>query len=338
MINSEMEGELVHELGAHEAGFGESHEAAAEWRGGREHGHGSQAEMASQVFYNHLTAMADRGGRSQALRRIALAAARRALRSYRPASGIEGEGEGEFFGEGEGEGESSLHEFSLEGELNPVRRADGDAMLEHLGHSAAEAESELEAAEQFLPAVPIAARLVMPVLARRSPALARTATRVIARTVPVLTRAVGQVAGTLYRSPVARPLVRALPGIVKGTVVDIARRVAHGRPVTLRGAVQSLARQTVRQLSNPRRLVRSYRHSNARDRRYHYVVSRLTGIPVHRGRAPVATVVQTPGYRAVVNPAPVYTNGYAAAPVTYAPVPTQVAGTGTVCRCQCGQH
>ena len=99
-INAEMEGELAHELAAHEAPAAESHEGAAEWRGGGTHGHGSQAEIASQVFYNHLTAMADRGGRSQALRRIALAAARRALRSYRPAVGREGEGEGEFEGEG----------------------------------------------------------------------------------------------------------------------------------------------------------------------------------------------------------------------------------------------
>ena len=39
-----------------------------------------EQETEHEAFFNHLAAMADRGGRSQALRRIALAAARSALK------------------------------------------------------------------------------------------------------------------------------------------------------------------------------------------------------------------------------------------------------------------
>lgn len=344
-ISAEMEGELAHELAAHQEAAGPAQEEMAGGHGG--HGHGAQAEIASQVFFNHLTAMADRGGRSQALRRIALAAARRALRSYRPEEGIEGEGEAGF----------AAHEFALEGELNPVRQLYGDAVLEHLGHSAAEAESELEAAEQFLPAVPIAARVIVPMLMRNAPAAARAATRVIAQATPALTRAVGQVAGALYRSPVVRPLVRALPGIVRGTVADIARQVARGRPVTAQGAVRALARQTARQLGDPRRLVRVYRASNARDRRYHRTVSRITGVPLpgRTATAPATVVIGSGGgngngYRGSVathggggyrsTPTAGYVNGNGNGHGHGRPgfaVPTTYAGSdGTVCRCHCG--
>ena len=57
-----------------------------------EYEHEQEAEH--EAFFNHLAAMADRSGRSQALRRIALAAARSALKvQSRPWPVIEGEGE-----------------------------------------------------------------------------------------------------------------------------------------------------------------------------------------------------------------------------------------------------
>ena len=64
---SELAGELEHELG-----FAQElvHEFELE--------HEQEAEH--EAFFNHLAAMADRSGRSQALRRIALAAARSALK------------------------------------------------------------------------------------------------------------------------------------------------------------------------------------------------------------------------------------------------------------------
>src|SRR3954452_12829273 len=50
-------------------------------------------EAEHEAFFNHLAAMADRSGRSQALRRIALVAARSALKSQAgPWPVVEGEG------------------------------------------------------------------------------------------------------------------------------------------------------------------------------------------------------------------------------------------------------
>src|SRR5205814_2238086 len=59
---------------------------------------------------------------------------------------LELEGEGELETEMEGEGELELEG---EGEVSPVQKIYADAMMEHLAHMAAEAESEQEAAEHF---------------------------------------------------------------------------------------------------------------------------------------------------------------------------------------------
>lgn len=97
-----------------------------------------EAEAEQEAFFNHLAAMADRGGRSQALRRVAMAAAREALRgARRPWPVIEGEFEFELEGEGEFELEGS---FELEAFLNPAQRGAALAMMEHMAHEAAHAE------------------------------------------------------------------------------------------------------------------------------------------------------------------------------------------------------
>src|SRR5215471_6491445 len=101
-----------------------------------------EQEAEHEAFFNHLAAMADRSGRSQALRRIALAAARSALRvRARPWPVIEGESE---LGKIEGEIEAARE---LEFETSPARQAQFAAMMEHAGHAAAEAANEQEAAE-----------------------------------------------------------------------------------------------------------------------------------------------------------------------------------------------
>jgi len=77
-----------------------------------EHEHEGEHE----AFFNHLAAMADRGGRSQAMRRIALAAARAALKGQtKPWPVIEGEGE---LGELEGERD---HDRELDAEVREGR-------------------------------------------------------------------------------------------------------------------------------------------------------------------------------------------------------------------------
>ena len=118
-------------------------------------------------------------------------------------SEYEGELEGEYELEGEWEGE-----YEDEGErmANPLRRVYPDAMMEHLGHAAAEAETEAEA-EAFIGAlVPLAA------------GLARSAAPHIARSTPQLVRGLSTVARTLRRNPATRPLVRALPTVTRHRV------------------------------------------------------------------------------------------------------------------------
>jgi hypothetical protein len=183
------------------------------------------------------------------LRRVGPAAARSALAAG--ASGLAAaELEAEYEYEGEYEGEHLL---------SPVRRVYADAMMEHFGHVAAQAESEAEA-EAFIGAlIPLAARL----LPRVAPTIMRAA--------PGLIRGVAGITRTLRRNPQTRPLVRALPTIVRRTVADLGRQSIRGRPATAEGAVRTLARQTGGVLSRPHRCQAALRRSAAADHRFHRV-------------------------------------------------------------------
>lgn len=271
-ITQELEQELAHEL-EHEASGGAAHEAAHEQEG--EH----------EAFFNHLAAMAQRSGQSQALRRIALAAARQALRTQpAPPPGIEGEFEYEALGESE-----------YEAMLKVRTPAQIDAMLEHLGHTAAEAANEQEAAEHFLPLIPLAAKAILPVAGKMLLPLAKKAVgtfatkvapKLIKQVTPTLTRAVSNVTRTLFRSPTARPLLHAMPRIARSTVAQLARRVSRGQPVNAKVAVRTLAKNTYRTLSSPRALVGSYRRSLRADRRHHARAGRLVGSTPRNYRRP----------------------------------------------------
>jgi hypothetical protein len=247
------------------------YESEGEWEG----------EFESEEFFRRLAGLARQAVRSPAFRRIGLATARSALgglgdigAAVGGTSGTRGarvggtlgaglgrylsdllpqsefEGEGEFEWEAEGE-------LEYEEELNPIRRVYPDALMEHLGHAAAEAESEAEA-EAFLGAlIPLAAR----VFPRVAPAIMRAA--------PNLIRGVTRAARTLRRSPTTRPLVRALPTVVRRTAASLNRQAAQGRPATPRAAVRTLAQQTGQVLSSPQQCVRAYQRSRALDRRFH---------------------------------------------------------------------
>jgi hypothetical protein len=279
----ELAGELEQELELAE-------ELASEFELEHEH------EAEHEAFFNHLAAMADRRGRSQALRRIALAAARSALKVQAPPwPVIEGETE---LGELEGELESA---YELEFEGSPERQAQFAAMMEHAGHAAAEAANEQEAAEHFLPLVGLAARFVLPKLAglaaRKIGGLAarrvggkligrvggrllrRVGPRLIRRVSPQLTRGLANVTRTLFRNRSTRPLIHAVPRIARTTIARLGRQIASGRRITPRQAVWALARQTARTLSSPRTLARTYRRSLAQDRRYHRRARRVLGRP-----------------------------------------------------------
>jgi hypothetical protein len=146
-------------------------------------------------------------------------------------------------------------------------------MMEHLAHLAAESETEQEAAEQFLPLIGMAAKKLLPIVARRmAPALRRALPRVaraVTRVEPQLTRGVARIARVLHRNPGTRGLLRAMPAIARRTVGSIARQAVHGRPVTLRNAVRTLANQTRRVLGHPHQRRRTLRHARLLDRRFH---------------------------------------------------------------------
>ncbi|QOJ22859.1 MAG: hypothetical protein HRU78_03665 [Gammaproteobacteria bacterium] len=299
-FENESEFELANEL-EHELGLASElvHEFELE--------HEQQAEH--EAFFNHLAAMADRSGRSQALRRIALAAARSALKGQsKPWPVIAGEGELEFAGE---LGELELeHEF--EHEYSPAQIAQFAAMMEHAGHAAAEAANEQEAAEHFLPLIGLAAKFIVPKLvglaAKKVGGMAakkiggqllrRAVPRLIKRVTPQLTRGVANMTRTLYRNPTTRSLLHAMPRIARGTITRLGRQIASGQRITPQQAVRTLAQQTVRTLSNPKTLVQTYRRSRALDHRYHQhtrrVLGRPAGAPVraatNAGVAPYGTV------------------------------------------------
>ena len=145
----------------------------------------------------------------------------------------------------------------LELEVNPVGPVHPQMLMEHLGHAAAETESEAEA-EAFIGAlVPLAAQ----VLPRAAPVLMRVA--------PQLIRGAVRVGQALRRDPQTRRLVRAVPTIVTRTARTVAGRAARGRPVTPQYAVRTLARHADRVLRDPRERTRVQRRASRIDRRYH---------------------------------------------------------------------
>ena len=184
-------------------------------------------------------------------------------------------GEQEVEGEFEGEDE---FEDEFEGELNPIRKVYSDAMMEHLGALAAEAESEEEAVEHFLPLIGMAASKLLPIAARAlAPMAKRMLPRVakaVMRVAPRLTRGVAQIARGLHRRPGGRPLLRAVPAIARRTVHTIAKQAARGRTVTPRTAVRTLAQQTRRVLGHPARRTQALRRHNHVERRFHKTVGR----------------------------------------------------------------
>jgi hypothetical protein len=203
-----------------------------------------ETELEAQQFFARLERLAQETGHSPALRRIGLRAAQSVLRAADAAvrCSCNGGGEGEC---------------ECEAEVNPLRRVYPDALMEHLGHAAAEAHTEAEA-EAFIGAlIPLAARL----LPQIAPLILRAA--------PGLIPGVAIVARTLRRSPITRSLVRTIPTIVRRTAASMSQQVRQGRVVTPKTAVRTLARQTAQVLGSPARTVEAWRRSRSLDRRHH---------------------------------------------------------------------
>jgi hypothetical protein len=148
-------------------------------------------------------------------------------------------------------------EYEAEFALNPIRRVYPDALMAHLGHTAARAASEAEA-EAFAGAlVPLAAQAV------------RIAAPSVMRVAPALIRGVAGATQTLVQAPGGRPLVQAVPSIVRNTVRSVAAQAARGQRVTPTAAVRTLARSTLQTLGSRQRTGQAIRTARALDRAYH---------------------------------------------------------------------
>jgi hypothetical protein len=235
-----------------------------------------EGEPESEEFFRRLAGLAQQAVRSPTLRRAAQVAARSAARSAagslggvgtalggaaRPAGAQAGAAGGAALGRiladllpRQG---GPRRELEWEAEANPIRRVYPDALMEHLGHRAAETASEAEAEALMSALVPLAARL------------APQAAGAILRVSPQLARGVAGVTRALRADPATRPLVRTVPRIVRATAASIARQAASGQPVTPRGAVSALAGQTARTLASPQRCATAWQRSRALDHTYH---------------------------------------------------------------------
>jgi hypothetical protein len=202
---------------------------------------------------------------------------------------------GSLMGEGEDEDEGEFEdefEDELEDEVSPTRKIYPDAMMEHLGELASEAETEDEAAEQFLPLIGMAASKLLPVVARAVAPAAKKLLPKIARAVtkaaPHLTKKIGTVARTLHRNPQTRHLLKVVPAIARRTVGSVARQAAHGRHITPHTAVRTLVKHAQRVLTHPGQRKHAMRHHRHLEHKFHrrfggrMVHPHLRGVHGHR--------------------------------------------------------
>lgn len=137
------------------------------------------------------------------------------------------------------------------------------ALMEHLGQMAARARNEAEAEALIGALVPLAAGAIP----RAAPALLRTA--------PTLITGLATLTRGLRGHPTTRPMVCAIPTILRNTARDIGRQTAGSRTVPPRIAARTLARQTVRVLGSPQQASRALRTSRALSQAH----SQHTGAP-----------------------------------------------------------
>jgi hypothetical protein len=164
-----------------------------------------------------------------------------------PAGAALGKAAGSALGEGEFEDEFESEfedEFEGEGEEEMTR----DIAAHPLTHNEAMAEMFAEAASKEPHGVAAEAMAGAAAVTVLSPS-DRRALRTI---LPHLVRATAILTRILRRRRMTRPMVRAVPAIVRRTVKDLKRHAAKGRPITRRRAARAAAKQVKRVLSSPK--------------------------------------------------------------------------------------
>jgi hypothetical protein len=220
-----------------------------------------EGDRESEQFFGALSSLARRGvgwltqpGSPQ--RQAALTVARQAMNRGLPAlrKWAGGQQAASWLG---GLLPQQEYEWESELEINPIRKIYPDAMMEHLGHAAAESDGEAEAETLVGALIPLAARVVP----RAAPTLMRA--------MPGLASGVAGVVRSLHRDPVTRPLVRVVPAIVRSTAANIAQNASRGVEMTPQAAVRALAQQTLRVLGSPQASAQAFRRSRVLDRQFH---------------------------------------------------------------------
>jgi hypothetical protein len=140
-------------------------------------------------------------------------------------------------------------ELEVEGEFE--REIEGELELEAEGPVTAQ-----QAAGELMAAVASRAQTEAEAEAMAGAAavagLSATDRAALRRILPHLVRGVAILTRLLRRRRITRPVVRAVPTIVRRTAATLRRRAASGQPVTRRTAARVMANQTRRVIGSPR--------------------------------------------------------------------------------------
>jgi hypothetical protein len=221
----------------------------------------------AEAFMESVNEAARSGRRYRPLALAAMAAARAAL-----SEGRQPDVESEFESTLEGEWESSPQAFQqsfLDREAAPSA-----AMMEHLGHMAVQAESNGEAFAFLAPLLPLALK-ALPLASKIGAKLLPKVASKVVKVAPKLIKGVNAAAKTLRNNPATKPLVQALPQVVRRTAADLAQQVAQGKAIDGNVAVRALANQTAKLLSDPRATVQALGRAQALDQKVDQAVTSM---------------------------------------------------------------
>jgi hypothetical protein len=228
-----------------------------------------QPRSREEEFFHRLAMIADSGASAAPLEVLAEAVARLAIAFPRATpppdreapgavthdGGVEVQAAEPVSANGNAAGEAEPADLAP----SPARRAELEALLEHLGHAAAQARRGTEAQALIGAMVPVAARLV-------------TMPSALLPAVPAIVGAASAVARALGSSANTRPFLRVVPAIVVRTLEETAGQGTVDRATGPADPVDVLAEETRKVLSSPESCVRIYRRSCAADRRFHSTV------------------------------------------------------------------
>ena len=230
----------------------------------------SNGSWEAEAFMESVAEAARTGRRYRPLALAAMAAARAAL-SQGSIPDVESELESEM------EGEWEITPAAFQQSFADREAAPSAALMEHLGHAAAEAESNGEAFAFLAPLLPLALK-ALPLAGKAIGLGAKVLPKVastVAKVAPKIIKGVNAAAKTLRNNPATKQLVQALPQVVRRTTADLAKQVSQGKPLTAQSAVRTLAKQTARVLGNPKSAVQTIKRAKNVDKGVDRAVMKL---------------------------------------------------------------